>query len=210
MNYDKNSGIYAIKNIENDKLYIGQAYNIDKRINTHISAMKGGYEDCGYLQNAWNKYGGDSFLFYIIELCSSDKLDEKEIYWIKYLHSHVSENGYNLSFGGEHPMKGRNHREYSRAKMSEKRKLRVTTDDTKKKISKSLQSNTRARGFKNITATSIYIGVHLIKEKYWIAHICFEGENIYLGSYKTEIEAAQVYNLKAIELLGKDTRLNNV
>ncbi len=60
-------GIYKISRIGTDDSYIGQSVYIEKRWREHRSSLIKGNHHCIYLQRAWNKYGGASFLFEIIE-----------------------------------------------------------------------------------------------------------------------------------------------
>jgi group I intron endonuclease len=83
-----------------------------------------------------------------------------------------------------------------------KRKI-PKTEEERERISKS------QRGIKtNGKTTSKYVGVYQDKKGVWIANIKYKGKSTYIGRYKTEIEAAIAYNLKAIELYGPDTRIN--
>lgn len=104
---DKICGIYCIENKVNGKKYIGQSINIEQRIKDHLSHLKRNKEPSLALQNAWNKYGENNFNIYILEECKVDLLNEKEIYYIESNFSHTSQQGYNISFGGNAPMKGR-------------------------------------------------------------------------------------------------------
>lgn len=94
----KESGIYKIENIVNGKVYIGQSSWLKKRIGVHICRLRDGTHDNIHLQRSWNKYGEKSFRFDIVEKCSIDKLDEREIYWICFFDSY--NNGYNQTVGG--------------------------------------------------------------------------------------------------------------
>ena len=105
-------GIYCIENIINNKKYIGQAQKLNNRMN-----MK--HRGCIALNGAIEKYGKENFKKYIIEECNLESLDEREIHWIKKLHSHVSEWGYNISWGGNTPMRGRKHTDESKKKQSD-------------------------------------------------------------------------------------------
>ncbi len=62
---------------------------------------------------------------------------------------------------------------------------------------------------------SIYTGVHKSKSAgvwygKWRAGITYKQEMFYLGSYATEVEAAQAYNQAAVYFYGKEARLNDV
>lgn len=51
------------------------------------------------------KYGIDNFCFEVIEECSEDELNEKEVFWIKYYDSFNRDKGYNMTPGGSEPIK---------------------------------------------------------------------------------------------------------
>ena len=132
---DKNSGIYCIKNLANDKLYIGQSTNIKKRWKVHVKELNSNTHCNSYLQNAWNKYGSDNFKFYVLEKCDKKELNKKEIYYIKTLFSHCNQNGYNLTFGGE----GRSGYHLTNRQKENIRNGRINfkhSEETKKYISK--------------------------------------------------------------------------
>lgn len=90
------SGIYGIKNKVNNKLYIGSAVNIGKRWDEHIRRLVGGYHRNRKLQNAWNKYGAEAFVFAVVEIVDNvDDLLTREQYWID--HEEAVAKGYNLA-----------------------------------------------------------------------------------------------------------------
>ena len=93
------SGIYKIENIINHKIYVGQSSHIKERWAHHCSDLNSGCHHNCHLQNAWNKYGRDSFKFSVIEECAIDELDNREQYWIEYYDSYNT--GYNLDKGGQ-------------------------------------------------------------------------------------------------------------
>ena len=96
-------GIYKIENKINHHVYIGQSINIKQRWIQHKvpsswnDPIRDSYNN--KLYGAFRKYGLDNFDFSIIEECAIEKLNEREIYWIKYYNS--CENGYNLTIGGQ-------------------------------------------------------------------------------------------------------------
>lgn len=92
--------IYKIQNKINNKIYIGKTVNtIQERWLEHIDEAN--RQDDTLLHKAIHKYGKEKFYVDEIEECSCDILNEKEIYYIALFHSHMSEGGYNMTYGGE-------------------------------------------------------------------------------------------------------------
>ncbi len=92
-------GIYAIKNLKNNKVYIGKSVNIYERIRYHINKLnKKDKNENIHLINSWFKYGRDNFEYIILEdLIKDDNiLKEKELYWILKYKSNERKFGYNL------------------------------------------------------------------------------------------------------------------
>lgn len=98
---DNKCGIYMIFNEVNQKCYIGQSANIEKRWHDHLNALNNGNHYNTHLQNAWNKYGEENFTFSIVQECKPEELDELEILYIKQYNSNNSEFGYNHTSGGK-------------------------------------------------------------------------------------------------------------
>ena len=69
-----NTGIYEIKNILNNKRYIGSAVNLTSRFYMHKYDLKKGKHKNRHLQNAWDKYGADNFKFSPILYCDKENL----------------------------------------------------------------------------------------------------------------------------------------
>ena len=74
MQKERKSGIYCIENIITNKKYIGQSIDVNERWRKHISELNHNYHHNDYLQKAWNKYGEDSFKFYVLEYCDCGDL----------------------------------------------------------------------------------------------------------------------------------------
>ena len=79
------SGIYILTNNINGKRYIGSSNNIRKRLWKHRSLLRHNKHENQYLQNAWNKYGENSFTFVVLEKCEIDVLLQREQYYIDTL-----------------------------------------------------------------------------------------------------------------------------
>lgn len=101
----QNCGIYKIENLINAKKYIGQSICITDRWKQHrvdgFNPNSKVYDRPLY--RSFRKYGLKNFSFEILELCDSEKLNEREVYWIKFYDSF--NNGYNLTPGGNEPIK---------------------------------------------------------------------------------------------------------
>lgn len=74
-------GIYKITN-PNNKVYIGQSINIEKRRKYYSYVINNINQPALY--NSFNKYGFDNHIFEIIEECSIEQLNERETYWKQY------------------------------------------------------------------------------------------------------------------------------
>jgi len=93
------SGIYAIINLLNNKVYIGSATDVRLRWNCHKRYLKLNKHPNSYLQNAWNKYGEDAFEFILIafiEKPTKQKLEKLEQYWMDRFDSINKKYGYNI------------------------------------------------------------------------------------------------------------------
>ena len=119
-------GIYLITNKVNNKVYIGQSNNIDRRIKQHIRsgqpekyALKNIRDSKTPIHLAMQKYSIQNFSFTILEECKEQELNEKEKYWIQLYKSNNPKFGYNLTEGGQESigLKGEHH---SQAKLTQK------------------------------------------------------------------------------------------
>ena len=88
------SGIYAIENTKNGKVYFGQSVNIKQRWSLHRSHLNRGIHRNRQLQAAWNEDGAGSFEFRVLEQCEPEQLNDREQH---YLDTHMKQgNCYNV------------------------------------------------------------------------------------------------------------------
>lgn len=105
------SGIYLITNNINDKVYVGQAKDFQKRwlkkYNKHLTS-------------AFKKHGKHNFYFHILEEVELDKdlLNLREQWWLDWFESYDSEKGYNICKEASSTL-GYKHSEEDKEKMSE-------------------------------------------------------------------------------------------
>lgn len=78
-------GIYMLLNTTNGKRYIGSSINLRTRLWKHRSLLRHNKHDNPHLQNAWNKYGEDSFVYSIIELCDVENRFHREQFYVDNL-----------------------------------------------------------------------------------------------------------------------------
>lgn len=89
--------IYSITNTVTGKMYIGSTLDYKTRMKTHKTYLTRKKHSSKKLQNAWNKYGADKFLFSIIEQLSDDcGIDIIMLEEIHILKNNSIKNGYNI------------------------------------------------------------------------------------------------------------------
>jgi group I intron endonuclease len=95
---DKIQGVYRIKNLINNKIYIGSSHDIYHRWYVHKYRLLNNKHHSPYLQASWDKYGSENFIFEIIEYASKEQqLIVVEQKWIDDTKCYERQNGYNVS-----------------------------------------------------------------------------------------------------------------
>lgn len=89
------TGIYAIRHTVSGKRYVGSAVNFAQRWRVHRCLLRKGSHHSPYLQAAWNKHGGDSFVFEKLLVCSQENLLMYEQLLIDGMDTFNRANGYN-------------------------------------------------------------------------------------------------------------------
>lgn len=138
------TGIYQIRNLVNERRYIGSAIKLGLRRHNHFGYLRRGVSHCLPLQHAWNKYGSHSFVFEIIEHCSPEQLLIREQFHIDriglrelYNTCHTAGN----QFGLEHSVD-------SRRKMAQAAKARWNGASKEMRKKQTAEANAHYRGHK--------------------------------------------------------------
>ena len=201
MSREKICGIYKIENLVNGKVYIGQSVDIYKRWTEHKDCItsKKGYKP---LYRAFRKYGVDNFNFEIIEKCSKEELNEKEIYYIEQYRAYIhweDSNGYNLTLGGEG----------SRGRIVTEEESKLMSERMKELYSKGLYINPNSikvycegKTFNSVTECADYYGINDYTMRDWIRGSVpmpkewydkgLRREDKKMSDYKTQIRSKRV------------------
>lgn len=155
-------GIYGIKNKINNKIYIGQSINIEKRITRHKTHLKHNKHANQHLQNSYNFYLKEAFEFVILEEVDESLLNQKEQTWIDSL---PKEQIYNNQLFIEdktahrNSFYGKKHTDATKLKMSEWKKTNYLGEnnpnygkkyDTQVKLKMTLNNSTTKLGVKEV------------------------------------------------------------
>lgn len=141
------SAVYKIINLQNNKIYIGSSLNVNQRLNAHKRNLRDNKHINKILQEEYNSFGVQNFVYGIIEYVEYDKelLLDREQYWLDYYKSYDNNYGYNI-FSDSRNANGYKHTDESKKKMSEFQKGKVLSDEHKNKISETLLKNPPTKG----------------------------------------------------------------
>lgn len=139
------SCIYTITNKFNNKLYVGSAFNFNRRKSRHIRLLNSGNHPNKHLQMAWAKHGANAFEFFIIEpILDKSKIIQYEQFWIDFSKCYENDKGYNICRQAE-TRYGVKHSEKTKEKMSIARKGIVKSKEWQDKITASLHGKIRSK-----------------------------------------------------------------
>lgn len=91
-------GIYCIENIISGDIYLGSSVRLRDRVMSHFNSLKRGAHQTKF-QRAYQKYGGESFVFFSFEYCEDDSdtfLESREQYYMDnliYAQEYIASNG---------------------------------------------------------------------------------------------------------------------
>jgi group I intron endonuclease len=135
-------GIYRILCLGNQEFYYGSAVNFARRQQEHLYRLRKQNHKNHHLQNAYNKYGKDCFVFEFIEEVEPEKLFEREQFYLDKMFDRSGNRlGFNIAMKAEGTMSGRKISEKQKRQISEAQKGnkncvgRVISNKTKLNIS---------------------------------------------------------------------------
>lgn len=92
--------IYILKNLKNNKVYIGSTNNINRRFYNHLKDLRTNKHYNKHLQHSWNKYGEENFIFETLDSRSFNIEELENEYIVKYKSNNYTF-GYNLAIPGK-------------------------------------------------------------------------------------------------------------
>lgn len=150
--------IYKIRNVVNNKFYVGSTKNTRERFRQHRKRLRRGDHHCKHLQAAWNKYGEDTFKFEVVQQLNCwEELEAAEDRWLEehvgkphcYNSGRSARAPWRGTSGAEAPFFGKSLSDEAKSKLSEATKRQWETADprtgkkhseeTKAKISAKIQ-----------------------------------------------------------------------
>lgn len=166
--------VYIIRNLINNKIYVGQTKTPKRRYWCHFAVARSG--NTRPLYASIRKHGKENFSFEVIEECADDLINEREQFWVAHFDSFNPEKGYNLTRGGDdNPMNnstsaakagkniskaltGRRRSKYERRRISEGRKGIKFSNEWRRNISLSLIGQKRnAKPIEQLTLNGVVV-----------------------------------------------------
>jgi len=147
----RKTGIYRIRNLLTDDIYVGSAsLSFHARYRCHLTTLNKSKHRNKHLQRAWDKYGGNNFVFELLEYCSPEKCIEKEQFYLDALNPK-----YNINRRAEN-CRGIKHSLEFRKKISDRMKGTIPWNKGRKfnEQTRTKMSESRKAGFKRGTVVS--------------------------------------------------------
>ena len=72
MRLNASTGVYKIEHTSTGRMYIGSAIQMDRRWSHHKWNLRKNNHPNKMLQNSWNKYGENAFIFDPLLICSKE------------------------------------------------------------------------------------------------------------------------------------------
>lgn len=181
--------IYKILNVANGKFYVGSTINMYKRAYNHRRKLRRNEHHCKHLQSAWNFYGEDSFVFVIVEKAPSvEMLHGAENKWL--VEHFGKDYCYNASKYADTPMRGAEHSEATKQKISLKVQAALArgeagkykrNPETLRKLSESLKGKSNPKGYKRTERECENIRRRMLGNALWLGKKHSEESKLKMG-----------------------------
>lgn len=171
-------GIYTIKCLNTNKLYIGSSKNIYKRWSSHRGELRRTVHFNSSLQKSWNKYGEEAFEFKLIKECKPENRYLIEEFLIKKYRTWDRRIGFNTELPG---IRGG---------------LLSMTDITKEKLRKITYNYLVKKGDIKLEYKQWKTAIFKLKDKYKTGRenrklLCFDTKGNFIREYSSTLEAAK-------------------
>src|SRR3990167_5576626 len=126
--------VYAIKNLNDMKLYVGSSKELSRRKTDHFYALSHGKHNNPHLQNAWNRDGENAFVFSILEVIDDPSLlREREQWWLNHI-TPWGKYGYNIRKDAGDGKRGTTCSEETRQKLSQSLRGKERSEEYRRNI----------------------------------------------------------------------------
>lgn len=186
------AGIYAIRNLVNENMYIGQSINLYHRKAAHFSFLSYGTHHNVYLQRAYNFYGKDAFVFDVLLYCEPNELTRYEQELVNKLKPK-----YNLRTICVDSPRGTTKSEELKQQISKKLMGRIFTDEHRRKKSDA------QRGERNHRFGKKYSQEELKR----LSEIKIGEKNSFFGKHHTDETKRKLSEIKLGKKRPEDVRL---
>jgi len=174
------SGIYQIRNILNNNIYVGSSINLRKRKNRHFSELALNKHYNSHLQSSYNKYGKNNFIFEILLIC-----DSKYLEWYEQL---IVDN-----WNPEYNQRTKVNSNYG-IKRTKEYKDNVGNFFRGKNITKTHKKNiSLSNRYKKYSNKTGFRGVQKISKNSYRSKITLNGKQVHLGCFPTPEKASSIY-----------------
>ena len=203
-------GIYKYTNKLNNKVYIGQSINLERRKYAHKSSAfnKNAVDYDSQFHQAIRKYGYENFSYEIIAEISSEEyskemLDGLEKYFIQYYNSF--KNGYNSTEGGEdNPNRAQKGEKNGRALLTKEDVIYIrecyNAHVPFKQIYEEYKNKISKRGLQKIwwfeTWKDICPEYHSEENKYWHSHQAKANSSEIAANNKRKFSTEEVVQMR--------------
>lgn len=155
-----NSGIYLIKCLVNNRVYIGAAKVLNERMNFHKYCLRDGHHFNKFLEADLLQYGFRNFELRLVERCDYSIIDEREKHYFSIYNSTNTDFGYNVWTAGK---KNRQPPQFLKDKIRET----VLNSDFVKSVMQGIINHDTGITYKSKTDAAKDLGVSLKTVSRW-------------------------------------------